>query len=528
MAIRIAWGTCNTESGSARRGGQILQTIKNGMRCAADCCLVFAEVFMMPVFVVQVLSLDGTWPALHGKATEERESAGTVGQAGKQNQIFMPPLCWLRGPVPHCGRPLLLAVEISRRSSSEVAAEKLKKKETAAAKAKKKHEQEERVAQVKKEIKMAQTEALQSSRQGQRDNDLAKEHPKPALKRKADMAQLFDEWERTESAKVAKITLLKEPSSTSPAALNKPHGLANAGRHPPPTKTIIEDFVYEDEGNGTQSDGEDGEDEIEYLGSLAESLVSTKSTNTSNVPSQATKDFIPAVLEEVGCSMTPWKNLDIDLLRGCMTLVYPGLDYNIEKGGPLDTSNAIGTAAVINVQNFMAKFKTPKLVEGYVKSGLIYYGEIPFLYRVFEPTEVRSSKEKGGYKVTRHGLFQNQAILDTMLIYYGKRGTKQHLPPALSPGSNPMGTECALLMHSTSWFIEDKCPFSEKFWGHQTAIYVKLMKELSTSQWNTFYTGLGYTEGVHEKLNEFSRPVKRWTDDPDEYFIVGSDPAKDK
>ena len=53
----------------------------------------------------------------------------------------------------------------------------------------------------------------------------------------------------------------------------------------------------------------------------------------------------------------------------------------------------------MNVQTFMRKFKTPKLVEEYVKSGLIYYGEIPFLFHVFEPTTVRSSKEKGGYKV---------------------------------------------------------------------------------------------------------------------------------
>jgi len=53
----------------------------------------------------------------------------------------------------------------------------------------------------------------------------------------------------------------------------------------------------------------------------------------------------------------------------------------------------------MNVQAFMKRFKTPELIEGYVKSGLIYYGEIPFLYRVFDSTAVRSSKERGGYKV---------------------------------------------------------------------------------------------------------------------------------
>jgi len=81
-------------------------------------------------------------------------------------------------------------------------------------------------------------------------------------------------------------------------------------------------------------------------------------------------------------------------------------------------------------------------------------------------------------------------------------------------------------MHSTGYFIEDKRPFSEKFWGHRTAVYVRLGKQLSASQWDSFYAALGYTEGVQEKLKEFSRPVEHWTDDPEEYFIVGSDPAE--
>lgn len=51
------------------------------------------------------------------------------------------------------------------------------------------------------------------------------------------------------------------------------------------------------------------------------------------------------------------------------------------------------------VQAFISKFKTPEAVEEHVKSSVVYYGEIPFLYRLFEPTAVRSTKEKGGYKV---------------------------------------------------------------------------------------------------------------------------------
>jgi len=138
------------------------------------------------------------------------------------------------------------------------------------------------------------------------------------------------------------------------------------------------------------------------------------------------EDFIPYVIEEFGCSATPWQNLDTDLLQGCMNLAYPGLDYVVDKGDALESSvrqpsipsfcslrlpliqanaqvtsfrNSIKSAAVMNVQSFMGKFKTPEHVAEYVKSALIYYGEIPFLYRVFEPTAVRSVKEKGGYKV---------------------------------------------------------------------------------------------------------------------------------
>ena len=119
--------------------------------------------------------------------------------------------------------------------------------------------------------------------------------------------------------------------------------------------------------------------------------------------------------------------------------------------------NAVGSTAVMSVQASMQKFKSAEHIEEYVKSGLIYYGEIPFLYRTFKPTDVPSTKEKGGYKVvsvssselnattansphqSRHGPFQNQAIMDTMLIYYGSRGIKQYLPTASSYGSNPVG-----------------------------------------------------------------------------------------
>jgi len=52
------------------------------------------------------------------------------------------------------------------------------------------------------------------------------------------------------------------------------------------------------------------------------------------------------------------------------------------------------------------------------------------------------------------------------------------------------------------------------------------VKALSVPQWNNFYAALGVAGEVQEKLKDFSKPVEHWTDDPDEYFIVGSDPAE--
>jgi len=34
-------------------------------------------------------------------------------------------------------------------------------------------------------------------------------------------------------------------------------------------------------------------------------------------------------------------------------------------------------------------------------------------------------------------------------------------------------------------------------------------------------------EDVQDKLKEFSKPAEQWTDDPDEYIIVGSDPPEE-
>ena len=139
------------------------------------------------------------------------------------------------------------------------------------------------------------------------------------------------------------------------------------------------------------------------------------------------EELIPLVLEEVSCSATPWVNLDVRLLQDFMSIVYPGADHVVKKGDSVDASvshhpfdsafvccvftltqtnarvmtfrNMIGTTALVNVKAFLDKFKDPERVEAYVKAGLIYYGEIPFLYCIFEPSDVPSPREKGGYKV---------------------------------------------------------------------------------------------------------------------------------
>jgi len=81
-------------------------------------------------------------------------------------------------------------------------------------------------------------------------------------------------------------------------------------------------------------------------------------------------------------------------------------------------------------------------------------------------------------------------------------------------------------MHSTGYLVEDSRPFSEKVWGCRTAIYVKLAWEMTTTQWAKFYSMLCVHEDIQEKLKEFSKPTEHWTDDPEEYFILGSDPPE--
>jgi len=81
-------------------------------------------------------------------------------------------------------------------------------------------------------------------------------------------------------------------------------------------------------------------------------------------------------------------------------------------------------------------------------------------------------------------------------------------------------------MHSTGYFIEDSRPFSEKVWGCRTAIYLKLAHEMTATQWGKFYDMLRVHEDIQEKLKDYNKPAEHWTDDPEEYFIIESDPPE--
>ena len=227
--------------------------------------------------------------------------------------------------------------------------------------------------------------------------------------------------------------------------------------------------------------------------------------------------------------------------------------------------------AVANLQSFLStKFTTPEQIENYVKSALIYHGEIPWTYRVFKPTNVPLRTEKGGYKVVsdpplaqpahnlhfirsakEHSgtLLSSRRCLSTTASV-GSRNARRRLSLEWDKsqwGQSPLSAqryvfrlichclsyfmspqiERGLQMHSTGIYIEDRKPFSKNGWMHRTSIYLKLINSLTEAQWTSIYGSLSLVEDVHEKLKEFSRPVERWTDDPNEYTVVGSDSPED-
>lgn len=86
----------------------------------------------------------------------------------------------------------------------------------------------------------------------------------------------------------------------------------------------------------------------------------------------------------------------------------------------------------------------------------------------------------------------------------------------------------ALQMHKVGVFIADPTPFSEKDWGGDTGIYLKLINELSEARWEAFYSAIKVAAEVADELKEFSKvdtdnPLQ---DEPDGYHIRDSDPVE--
>ena len=83
-------------------------------------------------------------------------------------------------------------------------------------------------------------------------------------------------------------------------------------------------------------------------------------------------------------------------------------------------------------------------------------------------------------------------------------------------------------MHTLGFYVKDHRSFSKKAWGHRTPIYLKLAKNMSATQWAQFYSMLHVHKKIEDGLKEFSKPAEPWTNNPDEYFIVGSNLLKEE
>ena len=82
-------------------------------------------------------------------------------------------------------------------------------------------------------------------------------------------------------------------------------------------------------------------------------------------------------------------------------------------------------------------------------------------------------------------------------------------------------------MHALGSYIKGRGSFSKKYWGNRTPVYLKLAQDMTNSQWDRLYGMLHTNESILEELRDCSKPAEEWTDNPDEYFIVASDPLEE-
>ena len=57
-----------------------------------------------------------------------------------------------------------------------------------------------------------------------------------------------------------------------------------------------------------------------------------------NVQRSFSDDFTPSVIAEMGCSASPWLNLDVDTIQGHVNVIYVGHEYTVGHGDGFYTS----------------------------------------------------------------------------------------------------------------------------------------------------------------------------------------------
>ena len=57
-----------------------------------------------------------------------------------------------------------------------------------------------------------------------------------------------------------------------------------------------------------------------------------------HVQQSFSEDFVPCVITEIGCSASPWLNLDLDTIQDYVNIIYTGYDYAVEHGDGFHSS----------------------------------------------------------------------------------------------------------------------------------------------------------------------------------------------
>ena len=164
-------------------------------------------------------------------------------------------------------------------------------------------------------------------------------------------------------------------SSDQDVTPSKPTGLASCTKavvvHPTATA------ISEDDEPDTLTEAEEIDDDLEYSTSSMDTLVPVSlysllwipltnytsiqvtilSTTTAattvatastprlgvrslppNVQRSFSNDFVPYIITKMGCSASPWSNLDADTVQGHVNFIYSGHDYAVEHGNAFHSS----------------------------------------------------------------------------------------------------------------------------------------------------------------------------------------------